>query len=333
MVTVYTTAPTAVDSSPKEFRGHLLDVARWTEASGCRGLLVYSDNSLADPWAIAQMIVANTETIVPMVAVQPVYMSPFAAARAVSTIGLLYGRQLDINLVTGGFSGHLRALDCSLDHDSRYRRLIEYGTVLRTLLSSERPVSYSGEFYRLRAASLSPRLDPCLLPTFFLSGSSPAGAGAQRELGLLRFAYPRLIDEYSGDPGALRGTGIRIGVIARPDPGDAWAVARQRFPADPAGEKMHNLASRVAESSWHRTLSADAQRSAGELDVYWLYPFRSYSTFCPYFVGSYPQVAELLARYLTAGVEAVILDEPASDTDIGHALTAIGMAQQQTCPS
>src|SRR5713101_6031788 len=36
------------------------DVARWSEQSGCRGMLVYADNSLLDPWLVSQAIVENT---------------------------------------------------------------------------------------------------------------------------------------------------------------------------------------------------------------------------------------------------------------------------------
>src|SRR2546430_4749483 len=36
--------------------------SRWSEDAGCRGILVYTDNRLVDPWLVAQLIVENTRT-------------------------------------------------------------------------------------------------------------------------------------------------------------------------------------------------------------------------------------------------------------------------------
>jgi alkanesulfonate monooxygenase len=325
---LYTTAPSSVDRDPADYRRTLLDAARWTERAGCRGLLVYSDNSLADPWATAQYLLVHVERVVPMVAVQPEYMSPYTAARMVSTLALLHGRVLDINLVTGGFDGHLRALDCRLDHDERYGRMVEYGTLMHTLLTADRPTSYAGRHYRLHAAGISPQLPAGLMPRFFLSGSSPAGIAAQQQLGMRRFAYPLAAEDYPDDAETLRGTGIRIGIVARPDSSEAWSEARRRFPVDSTGEQYHDLASRVVESSWHRSLSAEAMASHQPRGAYWLYPFRAYKTFCPYLVGSYSEVADTLAAYLGRGVDAVILDEPHSQPDLDHAVHAVELAQR-----
>ena len=327
MLTLYTTAPASFEREPDEYRRVLLDAARWTERTGCRGLLVYSDNSLADPWATAQYLLANTERVVPMVAVQPAYMSPYTAARMISTLALLYGRGLDINLVTGGFGAHLRALDCRLDHDERYARLVEYASVMRSLLQARQPTSHAGRYYRFNAAGISPALPAELMPLFFLSGSSPAGVAAQQELGMVRFAYPLAIEEYRAGTDELRGTGIRIGVIARPDGARAWRLARERFPLDTEGERRHDLAARVVESSWHRRLSAEAMAAHEPRGAYWLYPFRAYRTFCPYLVGSYAEVAGALSAYVRLGVRAVILDEPYDEDDLGHAVHAIRMAR------
>jgi len=68
------------------------EVARWSEQNGCKGILVYSDNSMLDPWIVSERILQVTETLCPLVAVQPIYMHPYAAAKMVATPGFLYGR-------------------------------------------------------------------------------------------------------------------------------------------------------------------------------------------------------------------------------------------------
>jgi alkanesulfonate monooxygenase len=51
-------------------------VARWSEESGCKGILVYSDNSMLDPWIVSERILRVTDTLCPLVAVQPIYLHP-----------------------------------------------------------------------------------------------------------------------------------------------------------------------------------------------------------------------------------------------------------------
>lgn len=128
--TVYTTCPASTVDSPKQYLTRLRDVSRWTEAAGCRGFLVYADNSLTDVWLTAQTVIERTDTLVPMVAVQPVYTHPYAVAKAVASLAWLHERQVDLNLITGGFAKHLAELGDPLreDHDGRYRRLREFAS-------------------------------------------------------------------------------------------------------------------------------------------------------------------------------------------------------------
>jgi alkanesulfonate monooxygenase len=328
VLTVYTTAPSSNDVSSTEFRRLAVDVARWTEAAGHRGLLVYSDNTLVDPWQAAQLIIEHTESLVPLVAVQPVLRHPFDVARAISSLGFQYGRQVDLNLVTGGFAGHLHELGDTLDHDQRYLRLVEYGQIIDKLLAGGPPVTHRGEFYSLNRVKLTNPLPAGLTPRTYVSGSSEACVATQQTLGAIRLCYPRYIGDYAESPDVLRGNGIRLGIIARERADEAWHVAHERFPTDKLGEQLHDLAAGQVESRWHQSLSAEAQRCAAPREGYWLYPFRAYQTFCPYLVGSYQEVAQLLGRYLHLGVTALILDVPREEDDLHHAGIALHLAER-----
>src|SRR5947199_9001074 len=112
--------------------------------------------------------------------------------------------------------------------------------------------------------------------------------------------------------------GIRIGIIAREDSGDAWRVARARFPEDRRGQITHKLAMKVSDSEWHRQLSEPGATAAGEESPYWMLPFENYKTFCPYFVGSYDRVADEIARYVAVGYRTIILDVPSSADELEH---------------
>ncbi|MEV0127913.1 LLM class flavin-dependent oxidoreductase [Dactylosporangium sp. NPDC050688] len=328
-VEVYTTAPASVQVDGPGFRRRLTDVTRWTDEAGCAGLLVYSDNTLVDPWLVAQLVLDTAERAVPLVAVQPVYLPPYTAARMAATLTFLHGREVHLNLVTGGSRQHLEALGDGAGHDERYERLAEYATIVRQLLGSPRPVTVVGRHYQVRAATLPHRPPAALAPRLVLSGSSDSSVRCAADLGILRFAYPRPVEDHPPGGTLLRGTGIRLGVIARPDRAAAWRAAHERFPGDPLGERRHRIVSRLSDSHWHAELSAQPVVDAAA-GVYWLHPFRTYRTFCPYLVGDYDEVGTYLAGYLARGVESVILDIPAEEDDLHHARLAFARAVAPT---
>src|SRR5690242_9576384 len=172
MIDVFATCPQSLDTEPTQYRQRVKDVARWSEQAGCRGILVYTDNGIVDPWLVSQLIIESTERLRPLVAVQPVYMHPYAVAKLISSLGFIHGRAVDLNMVAGGFRNDLIALDDGTPHDRRYDRLIEYVTIIQRLLSSPAPVTLDGAFYRVKGLRMTPPLAEALRPGIFLSGSS-----------------------------------------------------------------------------------------------------------------------------------------------------------------
>jgi alkanesulfonate monooxygenase len=65
-------------------------------------------------------------------------------------------------------------------------------------------------------------------------------------------------------------------------------------------------------------LSQAADETRHRREIYWLRPFESYKTFCPYLVGSYERVAEELAKYIGVGYETFVLDIPPSEEELRH---------------
>ncbi|MFP3941250.1 MAG: LLM class flavin-dependent oxidoreductase [Thermoanaerobaculia bacterium] len=302
-------------------------VARWSEAAGCEGILVYSDNRLVDPWLVAQAILGRTERIAPLVAVQPVYMHPYAVAKMVASLAWLHGRRVHLNMVSGGFRNDLVALDDPTPHDRRYDRLVEYATIIQRLLDGTRPVTFEGEFYRVEKLRLEPPLPAELRPEVFVSGSSRAGREAARTLGATAVKYPQPADEESGAGDGADGSGpqgVRVGVLARASEEEAWRVAHRRFPGDRRGQLTHELAMKVSDSVWHKQLSEMAAESAD--GPYWLFPFQNYKTMCPYLVGSYERVGQELGRYVALGAETFILDVPADEEELQHTHSAFAAA-------
>jgi alkanesulfonate monooxygenase len=297
-------------------------VAQWSEDAGCRGILVYSDNSLLDPWLLSHLIIQNTRTLCPLVAVQPIYMHPYAVAKQITSLAHLYHRRVCLNMVAGGFVNDLEALNDSTPHDQRYTRLIEYTRIIMGLLGNRQPLTCSGHFHRVTRLKLEPPMRDDLMPDVLVSGSSEAGRAAARALNATAIRYPRPAAEEPPPDGDS--IGIRVGIIARNDASTAWRIARDRFPEDRRGQLTRNLASRMSDSAWHKHLM-DVEDLPDS--PYWLVPFRNYKTMCPYLVGSYEQVGAELARYFEAGCRTVILDVPSEAADLTHAFMAFACAE------
>ncbi len=318
-IEVFSTCPYSSQVEKDRFLPNVVDVARWSEQAGCRGILVYTDNSTVDPWLVSQIIIQSTEALCPLVAVQPVYMHPYSVAKMVASLGHLYGRRVYLNMVAGGFKNDLAALNDTTPHDRRYDRLVEYTKIIKELLASPFGISYEGEFYRVDKLKMTPPLAPDLFPGIFVSGSSDAGLAAAKAIGAVAIKYPKPVDEYEGvSVDEALDSGVRVGVIAREDRDEAWRVARERFPEDRKGQLTHQLAMKVSDSTWHKQLSEMGEGEETPDNPYWLTPFKNYKTFCPYLVGSYGRVAEELARYIKVGYETFILDIPPNEEELRH---------------
>lgn len=316
---IYSTCPPSHLSQPGEYFRQVQEIARWSEDAGCEGILVYTDNGLLDPWLISQVVIEATEHLCPLVAIQPIYMHPYSVAKMIASFAHLYRRRLYLNMVAGGFKNDLTALNDLTPHDERYARLLEYTTVMQSLLQTADPVSFDGRYYKVTNLKLTPPLPAELMPGVLVSGSSEAGMDAARKLKATAIEYPKPPAEYSAPlPANIAGRGIRIGIIARSEDADAWLVARARYPEDRKGQLTHQLAMKVSDSSWHRQLSELGDTAVGAENPYWLVPFQNYKAVCPFLVGSYDRVADEVARYVDVGYRTFILDVPASVEEMHH---------------
>ena len=328
-VHIYSTAPQSSRFNSADYLDRLIQVSRWSEQAGCTGMLVYTDNSLVDPWLVSQIVIENTEQLAPLVAVQPVYMHPYSVAKMVSSFAYLYKRRICLNMVAGGFRSDLTALCDDTPHDRRYERLFEYTRIIQMLLGQTTPASFEGAYYEIKDLVLQPPISAELVPRIFVSGSSSAGSSVAKLLKAIAVEYPKPGEEYELSARSEK-SGIRIGIIAREDREEAWQLAWQRFPSDRRGQLAHRMAMKVSDSEWHQQLSA-LEREIRELEtIYWLWPFKNYQTFCPYLVGSFEEVADELAKYVRAGFTHYILDIPAEESDLLNAGTVFQMAVERS---
>jgi len=329
-ITVYSTCPQSRDVRREDYVRRVLEVARWSEEAGCTGILVYTDNGIVDNWLVAQIILQNTDRLCPLVAVQPIYTHPYTAAKMVASIGYLHQRRVALNMLAGGFRNDLIALSDSVPHDDRYVRTTEYTLIIKRLLETSGLVNFQGKYYSVKGLRMTPPLPKELFPQILLSGSSPAGMAAAEATGATAVVYPRPIEVELAEavPPSIN-LGARVGIIARDRGDEAWRVAHERFPEDRKGEVAHRLATKVSDSVWHHQLSEIGGGPDSEENPYWLGPFRTYKTFCPYLVGSYERTAGEIARYIIRGFRTFILDIPPSREELAHSRVVFEMAVQQ----
>ncbi len=323
-IELFSTCPPLNKADGNAYLSRVVEVARWSEQAGCRGILVYADNAQVDPWLVSHVIVQCTRSLCPLVAVQPIYMHPYTVAKMVASMGHLYGRRVYLNMVAGGFKNDLLTLNDTTPHDERYNRLVEYTLIIKQLLAGA-TVSVEGKYYKVDKLKLSPPLPAELSPGIFISGSSEAGLAAAKAIGATAIKYPKPAtegqNEFHVDGVAC---GVRVGVLSRQRDDEAWAVARAQFPVDRKGQLTRHLATKISDSVWHKQLSELAQ--AENQGPYWLVPFQQYQTNCPYLVGDYGRVGRELSEYISLGYRTFILDIPPNAEELVHTRKAFERA-------
>ncbi|MFI9380458.1 LLM class flavin-dependent oxidoreductase [Kutzneria sp. NPDC052558] len=318
MLEVLGTAP-----SPRPDDGDALKViaelSRRAERHGVNGLLAFYNHRYLDPWAVAGAIMQSTATVSPLAALQPYALPPFTAAKLIHGMTRLYGRRVDINLITGAASEELGQLGDSLDHDQRYERATEYAKVLRALLSVDEPLHHEGRFYHYRGLRAHSWLPPEDRPRVFVAGSSPASRRAAEEVGDIAITHPEPVDQFAQtflDGSRTVRIGIRVGLIVRDTDEQAWRVAHDRYQSD-RRTRLKTAMRRKSDSDWSRrmaTLSADVHD-----DVYWTGAYQADKGSMPLLVGSHDRVADYLDRYLALGVDTLLLGDLPTEEDFRHA--------------
>jgi alkanesulfonate monooxygenase len=307
----------------------LIAVADLSDRFGYSGILIYNGNDVfVEPLLLAFALVQRTTHLMPLVAVNPVYMHPFSVARAVASIAQLHRRRLFMNLITGTALSHLAALDDQLGHDDRYERLVEFGSLVMELLTG-RPVTRSGRFYRTQNLQLPLRVRTELMPGLLVAGQSAAALAAARTLGAtsLQMLPPGL--ETSPD----RGRGVNLGVVTRVSEIEAWRVAKERYRDDDVGRKVLEASFSNTDSEWKRRLEVVATQAAAASPGFWLDPFRNFQADQPFFVGSHRQVAQLISTLVRSGIRVFVLDVPATEVEFSNLAAAFELAQDDLASS
>ncbi|WFU85600.1 LLM class flavin-dependent oxidoreductase [Bradyrhizobium sp. CIAT3101] len=308
---------------PQKYVGELMRVAEFADRNGFEGILLFEGNDVfVEPWAMAQHILAATTRSSPLIAVNPVYMHPFTAAKFVSSFAQLYGRKIYLNMITGTAISDLQGLGDEQSHADRYVRLGEFVALMRQLLVSPRPVNVDGRFYRASNLQLRPRLPAELMPEFLIAGQSDAAQRVAAETGCIKMQMlPPDLDH------GLNAPGMNFGIFARDSREEARQAAKARFRDNPDDRELLALTVENSDSVWKRRLY-EGQNGELQDNGYWLLPYLTFQADCPYLVGSYAEIGVKLKEFAAKGLTTIMLDTVADETEMQHvckALSASGL--------
>jgi F420-dependent oxidoreductase-like protein len=230
-------------------------------------------------WSSLTWLADNSDRIEFGPLVSPVsFRHPVITAWTASSVDSLAGGRLRLGIGAGWQEREHEAHGFELlETELRFARFEEALEVITLLLRNDEPVSFDGEFYRLRDAVLMPRSPRPGGPPIVIGGNGP-----RRTLPLAA----RYADEWNAvliPPGRFAGLSARLDELLRETGRPPEAVRRTLMTRAIFGRTTADVERKLAGKQ------ADALRARGTI------------------VGTGPEVAEQLARLDEAGVERVML--------------------------
>ncbi len=316
-IDVFTISPRTTDTD--SYWKNIRDTMSLSEKYGYSGNLIFTGNDIfVDTWLVAHAIMAETSSLSPLVAVNPIYMHPFSAAKMISSFAYIFGRKTYVNCVTGTSKNDLLSFNDTLDHDDRYERLSEYIEIVKELLTGV-PVSYCGKFYTINDLQLQPEMPKELMPEFYIAGASEAARKVAQRIGAIHMVMGKPFTHAAGSSfSALKNEGVYLGIVTRATARDAWERVNSLFPESEEGKMMLEYSMSNTDSQWKHELKRFADSENIKDERFWMRPFKGFQADCPYYVGDYEQIAELISAYLMSGIRSIILDTPSDESDYFH---------------
>ncbi|GGA81151.1 LLM class flavin-dependent oxidoreductase [Puia dinghuensis] len=306
------------------------EMIRLSEEFKFTGLLLFESNrGNLDPWVFAQIVLGSTKELCPFVAVNPIYMHPFSVAKKILCLSKLYERKIYVNFISGTSKGDLFALGDTLDREQRYDRLEEYIYIVDSLLRLRKPVTFTGTFYTVNSLMLSDSLPADLLPEYFIAGSSVEASELNQKFSSTSFFMAKEPD-LQDNPAtiqSLQKRGVHFGLITRPVEIDAMNMLNEIFKDDGSGEDMLNYSMSNTDSVWKKEMFENSKNVSGK--TYSLAPFKNFKADCPYFVGDYDQIGNVIVKYVVSGVSALVVEIPGGQEEFMHVHNSLKTAEDR----
>jgi alkanesulfonate monooxygenase len=302
---------------------YLAQVAQAAEANGFEGVLTPTGTHCEDAWLTTAALIRETQRLKFLVAFRPGLISPTLAAQMAASYQRISRGRLMLNVVTGGQAAEQARFGDFAPHDERYARTGEFLAVVRGAWSGT-PFSFSGDHYRVEAATVLAPPDPPV-DVYFGGSSAAAGPVAARYVDTyLTWGEPpaqvaekvNWIRDLAAAEGRSLRFGIRLHVISRDTTAEAWAEAGKLLsyldPAEVANAQQELARSESEGQRRMRELHSNYRGSgaATDLEIYpglWAGIGLVRGGAGTAMVGSHSQVADLIEEYASLGIEEFIL--------------------------
>ncbi len=255
-----------------------------------------------------------TQRLKVIAAVHPGLWQPAVLAKLGATADHLSGGRFAVNVVSGWFKDEFTHLgEPWLEHDERYRRSAEFLQVLRAIWTSDDPVDFRGDFYRIHDFTLKPKpLNTAERPNpeLFQGGNSSA---ARRNGG----HYSDWYFSNGKDFGALTDQVVEVRDHAR-DAGrevkfglNGFIIARDT--EKEAKEVLREIIAKANKPAVEGFRGAVQQAGASTRDKKGMWADSTYEDlvqyndgFCTQLIGTPEQIAERIAAYRKRGVDLIL---------------------------
>jgi len=259
IISVFTISPRTLDT--EVYWKNIETTIELSDKYNYSGNLIFNGNDIyVDTWLVAQTLLNKSSTMSPLVAVNPIYMHPFSAAKIIASFAYIFKRKTCVNCITGTSLNDLKAFNDDLSHDLRYERLKEYIYIIKELLKGEL-CNFSGRFYTICNMQMRMSVSPELFPEFFISGASDKSVEIAKEIGAVhvRMAKP-ILSTPTEYPDCIKEEGVYMGIITRPTEYLAWETINKLYPNNEEGKLMQEMAMSNTDSEWKKQLKryADA---------------------------------------------------------------------------
>jgi alkanesulfonate monooxygenase len=303
--------PRDYSNLPKSGIGDLRNFIRLTDKYGFHGILVAeSVNGYFHPWVVAQEILSHSDSLSPLVAVNPMFAHPFTIAKQVATLTRFYDRRLCLNFITGTAKDDFDRLGDMVSHNDRYKRLEEFIRIVYDLLMNDKPFSFNGSFYNVNNLRLPLNLPSPLLPDIYIAGSSAEAIDLLKKRNGINLRMARPMAKIPEIVSSDLAQGFHFGIIARQTSSEAYQRLNEISPASRERQLLQKFSMRNTDAVWKKDLLNMADEINGEDTIFSIAQFQNFYSDVPYLVGDYHSVASYIRQYVSAGIRFFIVEVP-----------------------
>ena len=294
---------------------HCRNIVLAAERGGFDNILLPSGYTLGiDTLAFAAGMAPLTRSIKLLAAIRCGEMWPPQQARQLATLDQMLGGRLAINIISSDMPGE------TLASEPRYRRTLEYMTILRQLLDGE-PIDVKGEFYNITLPPPRLRTVRGRCPKLYFGGLSPAARDTAAQQADVFLMWPDRMEAVRDVVADMRARaaqygrtlqfGYRVHVIVR-ETEQAARAAADRLLSRLDDEEGRRIRQRSLDAASLGVANQMALRESADSEGYaeanlWTGIGRARSGCGAAIVGNPDQVLAKLRAYQDAGIEAFIL--------------------------